>query len=172
MKITDFLKAMDNADAGGIWVFNINTLKLMFREKDAALTKSLAAMEDAGLIKKVCRGLYVNPKARSMPGDTLSALVPMLRPWSFNYLSLESVLSDAGLISQLPSRLTFMTTGREGEFFTPFGVIEFVRTKRKPEDVLCDIIYDEHRGIHVANTDRALKDLRRVGRNLDLVIEA
>lgn len=172
MKITDFIRSMELADKGGIWLFKLDTLKMMFRESGSTLLNGLSKMEKHGLLVKICRGIYVNPKATSLPGDPLPALVPMLRPWDFNYLSLESVLSEAGMISQLPSRLTVMTTGREGEFVTPYGTIEFVHSKRKVESMLCDIIYDEYRGLHIATSERALKDLRRVNRNLDLVIEA
>lgn len=35
----------------------------------------------------------------------------------YNYISLESALSEYGIISQIPiDRLTIMTTGRKGEY--------------------------------------------------------
>jgi hypothetical protein len=49
------------------------------------------------------------------PGAFAAAEQPVLFSYS---LSLGSVLSDAGWISQIPSRATFMTTGRS-QVFTP-----------------------------------------------------
>jgi len=98
------------------------------------------------------------------------ALVSHLRPWDSNYLSLEAALPEAGWISQIPSRLTVMTTGRTQTFNTPWGVIEFVHTARKGVDLSEGVVFDERRRIHVATPQRAWRDLKRVGRNLDLVV--
>ena len=55
-----------------------------------------------------------------------------MRRGEYSYISLETMLSEYGAISQVPiDRLTVMTTGRKGEYETPFGVIEFTHTKRK-----------------------------------------
>ncbi len=171
MKIANFIRTMDDLDAKGIWACRSATLKMVFREKPSTLLKGLAAMERAGLLVKISRGLYVNPRAKSLPPTPVLSLVSFLRPWHLSYLSLESVLSEAGMISQLPSRMTFMTTGREGEFFTPYGTIEFVHTKRDRDAILRDVTYDTYREIHVATPAQALRDLRRVGRNMHLIEE-
>jgi hypothetical protein len=93
-----------------------------------------------------------------------------LRPWDFKYLSLESALSEAGVISQIPSRLTLMTTGRTQTFATPYGIIEFVHTAQKPEDLRHQVVWDNRKGFPVATAKRALGDLKHVRRNLDLVM--
>ncbi|CAG9169821.1 type IV toxin-antitoxin system AbiEi family antitoxin [Cupriavidus pinatubonensis] len=170
MLVRELIAAMDRWDEAGIWAFTSGTLSLLFREDNRAMLKALARHQEAGLIQRVARGLYVNPRARSFPPDVLSALVPFLRPWDFNYLSLESALSEAGWISQIPSRLTLMTTGRSQTFETPYGTLEFIHTARKPETLTAELVDDSRRELPVATPPRALRDLKRVGRNLDLVM--
>lgn len=170
MKIVDFIRLMDDLDAKGIWVYRLYTLARVTGEAPGTLQRTLSRMGRAGLITKVARGLYVNGRAKSMPADPLPTLASFLRPWGFSYLSLESVLSERGLISQIPSRMTMMTSGREGVFHTPFGTIEFVHTERPLEALSNDLSFDEARGMWVASTERAVADLRRVGRNTDLLL--
>jgi hypothetical protein len=170
MKLTECITAIEKVDKLGIWALPLFNLRVIFSENPKAFMKGLARMEALGVLLKVARGLYVNPKSRCLPQDTLAALVPFLKPWDFNYLSLESVLSEAGWISQMPSRLTLMTTGRKGIFNTPYGTIEFVHTERKPNDNLSELYLDPVRELYVASPQLALRDLKRVGRNVDLVI--
>ncbi|WP_199030737.1 type IV toxin-antitoxin system AbiEi family antitoxin [Ralstonia sp. ASV6] len=169
MQVRELIKALDHWDKAGIWAFSSATLGLVFNEDVRTLLKSLARHQRLGLITRVARGLYINPRARSLPPDVLSALVPFIRPWDFNYLSLESALSEAGWISQIPSRMTLMSTGRSQTFNTPYGTLEFVHTARNPESFADELNYDGQREMAVATPDRALRDLKRVGRNLDLV---
>jgi len=119
----------------------------------------------------VARGLYVNPRAHSLLSDVLSALVGWLRPWDFNYLSLECVLAEAGWVSQIPFRLTVMTTGRSQTFHTPYGTIEFTHTARDPRQLRTDVAWDARRALWVATPALALahKDLAATRRNLGLV---
>jgi predicted transcriptional regulator of viral defense system len=171
MRARELTEALDRWDRAGIWAYQDKTLELMFRdEPEATLRKALTAHSRSGLLARVTRGLYVNPRARSLPSDLLSALVPFLRPRQSNYLSLESLLSEAGWISQIPSRLTVMTTGRSQTFDTPWGVIEFVHTARQGHRLTDGIQFDERRKLHVATPERAWHDLKRVGRNQHLVI--
>lgn len=171
MLIRELIAAVDRWDKAGIWAFSLKTLQLLFPEDSRTMLKALARHQQAGVIERVARGLYVNPKARCLPGDLLSALVSFLRPWDFNYLSLESALSEADWISQIPSRLTLMTTGRSQTFITPYGTIEFVHTMQTEGKLRSEIRFDPQRELAVATPNRALRDLKRVGRNLDLVID-
>ncbi len=170
MSIRELIAAMNRWDEAGIWAYSLNTLKLMFPEDPVTLKKSLGRHVKDRLIERIARGLYVNPRARSFPPDVLSALVPFLRPWDFNYLSLESALSETGRISHIPSRMTLMTTGRSRTFETPFGTLEFVHTAQTGDQLRGEMVFDEARQLEVATPKRALRDLRNVGRNLDLVV--
>ncbi|PHM28446.1 hypothetical protein [Xenorhabdus budapestensis] len=71
---------------------------------------------------------------------TAKDLAKAMRRGEYNYVSLESALSEYGAISQIPiDRLTVMTTGRKGTYKTPFGIIEFTHTKRSAPNIICNI---------------------------------
>ncbi|HIJ38257.1 MAG TPA: hypothetical protein HPP80_05095 [Rhodospirillaceae bacterium] len=168
MKLSTLIIELDRLDRLGIYAFTAATMRRIFCEDDRTMTKALKAHAATGVIQRVARGLYVNPRARSLPADRLAAMVPWLRPPpDFSWLSLESALSEAGLISQLPSRLTLMTTGRSGVFDTPFGIIEFTHTNQDRPDT----VWDDLRELNVATAPQAKSDLMRTKRNLGLVIE-
>ena len=80
------------------------------------------------------------------------------------------MLSEYGVISQVPmGRLTVMTTGAPGEFHTPYGIIEFTHTKRSVPDILKRTFYTAERPLRRAYKKAAAQDLRRVGRNVDMM---
>ncbi|MBV8047135.1 MAG: hypothetical protein JO171_08285 [Paludibacterium sp.] len=173
MKLKALMQELDKWDQRGVWIFSSATIRRLFpNESPRGLQKALADHQEAGVICRVARGLYLNPKSRRMPPDILTTLVAFLRPWDVNYLSLESALSDAGMISQIPSRLTVMTTGRSQIFETPFGTIEFTHTARAPSSLRDDVAFDATRRMLVARPKAAVRDLKRVGRNVDLIMGA
>ena len=93
-----------------------------------------------------------------------------LRPGKLSYVSLESMLSEHGVISQIPlSRLTVMTTGAGGVHKTPFGTIEFTHTKRSVPDILERTVFIKGRPLRIAKKRAAVTDLLRVGRNTDMI---
>jgi hypothetical protein len=102
-----------------------------------------------------------------MPAEPLLAAASYIRPFDFAWLSLERVLSEHDWISQVTMRYTMMTTGREGEFHTPYGVIEFTHSTCPQGRE--GIIFDETRRAYVATPERALADLRRIRRSLEHV---
>lgn len=169
MKTAEFLSQLDKVDRMGVWALSMANLRVMFPESPKTFMKGLGRMLAQGLLVRICNGLYVNPRASCKPADMLATTASFLRPWDFNYLSLESALAEAGRISQLPSRMTLMTTGRKGIFETPYGVIEFVHTQRTPNEILKEVYFDPQRELYVATPERATRDLRRVGRNVHLI---
>jgi hypothetical protein len=60
-----------------------------------------------------------------------------------------------------------MTTGSPGRFETPWGAVEFTHTDRTIE-VGTDVAVQDD-GTLEATIRTAVRDLRRVGRNLDLI---
>lgn len=171
VKVVQLIHALKQAnDKFGQWVFRLSDFMALFPKlSPASLRVALHKAVQQELLVRVGAGVYLNPFARSLPDNVLEALIDHLRQQSFNYLSLESVLSEAGYISQIPSRLTVMTTGRSGTFKTPFGVIEFTHTARNESRLRTSVPWDSDRKIHIAPPEIALRDLRRVGRNLDLI---
>ena len=157
----------------GRCVFSTKDLARIFPgDSSGAFNKGLDRLVEAGILRRACRGVYVNPNAASRDRFLLERIALVLRRGEFSYLSLESMLSELGVISQIPlDRLTVMTTGRKGEYKTPFGVIEFNHTKRAMSDVLAHSYHVEGRPMRITDAATAWRDLKRVGRNTHLVDE-
>lgn len=171
MKVSELLKVLDDLDSQKVWLFTTDNFSVLFpKESRQSLAVSLARQVEAGILVKIKKGLYANERALSAPTDRLPALVPYLRPGEINYVSLESRLSDLGVISQMPiDCLTMMTTGRSQVFDTKYGRIEFTHTSRDPEVILSSISPSGGNGLYVASVKLAYLDLRRTGRSTDLV---
>jgi hypothetical protein len=162
------LRRLAEADQANVWAFTPATFSALLGEVEPRyLNLMMKRLTDQDVLMRAARGIYVNPHARSMPSDVRGGLIRFLRPREISYVSLESKLSEAGVISQVATVLTCMTTGSPGRFDTPWGTIEFTHTDRdiKPE---VDI-YPRDDGVLEASIERAARDLRRVGRNTDLI---
>ncbi|STS10528.1 Uncharacterised protein [Ewingella americana] len=61
-----------------------------------------------------------------------------------------------------------MTTGRSGEYETPWGVIELTHTERSVNDILSGTV-ETKSPIKFAKKETAVRDLLRVGRNTHLM---
>jgi hypothetical protein len=158
------------ADAAGVWAFTPPSFSaLLDGVAPGYLKVMMKRLSDQGVLMRAARGVYVNPHARSLPPDVRRGLLRFLRPRELTYVSLETKLSEAGVISQLPTALTCMTTGSPGRFETPWGAIEFTHTDRKVQ-VGSDVVVADD-GTLEATIRAAIRDLRRVGRNVDLIDE-
>jgi hypothetical protein len=168
MKRSDLNQKLSQADASGVWAFTPASFSaLMGGIEPAYLRLMTKRLSDQGVLIRAARGIYVNPHARSKPSDVRRGLLRFLRPREINYVSLETKLSEAGAISQITTVLTCMTTGSPGRFETPWGAIELTHTDRKIR-VGTDVVAQDG-GILEATVRTAVRDLRRVGRNLDLI---
>ena len=170
MKSRVLIQKLDDMDRRGGWAFTPATFSALLGEPQPNYLKlMMKRLADRGVLVRAARGVYVNPRARSMPGDVRGGLIRFLRPREVTYVSLESRLSEVGAISQVATTLTCMTTGSSGRFGTPWGEIEFTHTDR-PVEVGTDVhVRDD--GVLEATAERAARDLRRVGRNTDLIDE-
>lgn len=90
----------------------------------------LSCAVKAGLLRRVCKGIYLYPVRDYPMGDLLYHAAARPRAAEFNYLSLESVLSEAGVISQIPMNwISLMSSG--GSHIVDCGDcghIEFIHT--------------------------------------------
>lgn len=165
------MKALQSLDRQGIYVLSKNDLaKLFAQEEGKTLEKSLQRLVADGLLERVCKGVYLNPLARSKGVYVIEEIARVLRRGWLSYLSMESMLSEYGLISQLPMRgITVMTTGAKGMIDTTHGSIEFTHTRRRVPDILQNSIAIKNRPLRIATEATALRDLRRVGRNLGML---
>lgn len=124
-----------------------------------------------GLLRRVCRGLFLYPKVDYPAGHVLYHAAARLRADEFNYISMESALSDAGVISQIPMNwITLMSSGRSSIIDCgSFGHIEFVHTKKSPDSVAAQVSYDPRCRLWRASVALALRDMALTRRSTDLV---
>jgi hypothetical protein len=168
MKRRALNERLAQADAAGVWALTPPSFSVLMGGVEPAYLKlMMKRLSDQGVLVRAARGVYVNPRARSLPSDVRRGLLRFLRPREITYVSLESKLSEAGAISQIATALTCMTTGSPGRFETPWGVVELTHTERKI-DVGTDVVVQDD-GTLEATIRTAVRDLRRVGRNLDLI---
>ncbi len=133
----------------------------------------LSRATKAGLLKRVCRGIYFHPAPGYPAGNLLYHAAARLRAGEFNYISLETVLSDAGVISQVPMNwISLMTSGRSHVVAcSDYGHIEFVHTAQRPEDIGGELAYDAEHHLWRASVRQALRDMKATRRSMELVDE-
>jgi len=172
MKKDKAIKLLSQWDAKGRFVYTLSDLAKLFPEDSPrTLQEGVNRLVKAEILQRVSRGIYLYNYAKSKDSHVIEHIAKARRRGEYNYVSLESALSEYGAISQIPvDRLTVMTTGRKGEYRTPYGTIEFTHTSRKVADVL-DSVKDIGRPLRFAKLKAAWRDLKRVGRNVHLVDE-
>ena len=131
----------------------------------------MSRAEKSTLFKRVCRNLYLYPNVPYQKGLLLFHAAARLRADEFNYLSLESVLSEAGVVSQVPINwITVMSSGRRNVIRCgEWGTIEFVHTEHRPADVCSQLEYDARCHLWRASVPLALRDMKATRRNLDII---
>lgn len=170
MKRTELLQTLHQLAQDGVWALPGMALGRLMQDRPSNRSVSLARAVRNGHIERLAGGFYRNTLAE-LPSNHLELLSNWLRPMDWFYLSLESALHEAGFILQIPNRLTFVTTGRSYTYRTPVGIIEFTHTERPPEVWWEHVEPDWHRGIRIAKSELAIQDLRRAGRNVNLINE-
>jgi hypothetical protein len=164
------IQAISNGHCG---IFTAVDLAMMLnREDNKAFRTVLAKSVSNDTLKRISKSIYANAHLPPNPKGAIYKIAKRLRWKSFNYVSLESQLSYLGVISQIPmSYLSVMTTGRSGTFTTDYGTIEFTHTNREISSLEDGVYFDDEIGMFRANEKRAIADLKRVGRNMDMVEE-
>ena len=154
------------------YLFLFQDFRTLFPQLSHGAYKALLSRAvKSGYLARVCRGLYTYKKVIPSTGYFLFQVAALLRTTEFNYISLETVLSDAGVISQvLMNWITLRSSGRSVIIKCgSFGTIEFVHTDQKPTDVMADLYYDKLCGLWRATVALAIKDMKRTQRNCDLI---
>jgi len=171
MKKMELFRKLSELDKRGVYVLARRDLEKLFPEEgEKAMEKSLQRMVADDLLQRVAKGLYVNPAATSKNRWIAEEIAKALRPGSLSYVSLESILSEYGVISQIPvSRMTVMTTGKSGTVETPYGTIEFTHTKRRAVEIIKRTLFAMGRPLRIATKQAAVRDLLRVGRNANMI---
>lgn len=174
--VRQLAKTLEMLATEGEGLFTLSDLRGALPDLSPAAFRVLVSRaEKQGLLQRICRGLYRYPRARGLdPGLLLYRAAARLRADEFIYISLESALSDAGVISQIPLHwITLMSSGR-GHIIGcgRFGHIEFVHTRRRPETLADELTYDPRCQLWRASVRLALKDLRLTRRSTDLINES
>ena len=171
MNRTQLAITLKKLDDKGIYVFSFQDLKRWFPSEPLTSFKTaLRRHVNAGLLENPCRSIYLNPNSQHISGYILEHIAINLHKGEYNYLSLESLLSEIGVISQVPIGLiTIMTTGRSQNFETPYGKIEFTHTKRSISNILQNTYKIPERPLRLATKKTAIRDLKRVNRNLHMI---
>jgi len=153
-------------------LFTLSDLRGTLPEQSIGAFKTmLSRAEKKGALKRVCRGLYFYPQPDCAQDLLLFHAAARLRAGEFNYISLETALSDAGVISQTPMNwITIMSSGRRNIIRCgAWGTIEFVHTCRKPAACRGHLTYDERCRMWRASVSLAMRDMRLTRRKMDLV---
>ena len=171
MKKMDAVSKLAALDRVGVYVLSKADLAKAFPdEKEKAFEKSLQRLVSDGILQRVAKGVYVSTMAKSKKGQVIEDIASVLRRGHFSYVSRESMLSEYGVISQVPmSRVTLMTTGANGLYETPYGTIEFTHTKRRPVELIARTVSVKGRPLRVATKQAAVADLMRAGRNTNMI---
>ena len=137
-----------------------------FTKENMRMLLSRAAK--SGILQRVCKGLYLYPKSGFDSSTVLFKVASRLRANYLNYISLESALSQEGIISQqLLAWLTVMTTGRSGTIDCGrFGTVELIHTAKSQEKIIPHLRLDTVSGMWRADKELAMMDMKNAKRNL------
>ncbi|MGK5061093.1 type IV toxin-antitoxin system AbiEi family antitoxin [Janthinobacterium sp. LB3P112] len=165
------MRTLAELDRQGVYVLTKGDLAKAFSaEQEKALEKSLQRLVSDGIVQRVARGVYLNPMAKSKTSRVVEDIAAVLRRGHYSYVSRESMLSEYGVISQVPMRrITLMTTGTSGVYDTPYGTIEFTHTKRRPAEIIRRTVSVKDRPLRLATKEAAVRDLVRSGRNVNMM---
>ena len=138
---------------------------------DSAFKTLLSRAVSSKLLMRVCRSVYLYKKKPPTDGLLLFHAASLLRPNDFNYISLETVLSDVGVISQIPLNwISIMSSGRSSIISCGrYGTIEFIHTSQKPTDLIEQLIYDHPCGLWRAHVTLAIRDMKATHRDSGLI---
>ena len=154
------------------YLFTLDDLQSVLPQQSRGAFKAmLSRVQKDGLLQRVCRGLYLYPGVNAPGGLLLYHAAARLRADQFNYISLESALSDAGVISQIPQNwVTIMSSGRSNVVQCgKHGHIEFIHTKKQPAAIADQLSYDSRYRLWRASVTLALQDMKATRRSMDLV---
>jgi len=154
------------------YLFLLSDLKLLFPNMSEGAFKTLLSRAvQKKILEKVCRNVFGFNIKKNSNGYLLFHVVAQLRSSDFNYISLETVLSEEGFISQVPlNRIFIMSTARSQVIdCRQYGAIEFIHIKSKPNKILNHLVYDSKARLWKADIHLALKDIKKTKRNTDLI---
>ena len=164
MTTKQMFEFLDFLSRNDLWVFSLQDFAMYFKEySDEELQKNIDIFLEMTMIKHVYKNLYMDPRSRNIPIYAREDLIKYLRPMKFTYISQEEILSEYGIISQVCTMMTCMTTGESEKIVTPVGFFGFYHFDL-PEDTdsfMQEIVFDKERGAYEATPYRAWLDLKK-----------
>ena len=154
------------------YLFSISDFYSLFNNlSKSAITMLLSRAVKNHLLERVCSGIYIYPQSGYERGYELYHIAAKLRENEFCYLSLENILSEHGIISQIPiGYISLMTTGRSGIINCgKYGTIEFIHTKKDINKIQKELVYNYKYRLWCAKVTLAYKDIKNTKRSLDLI---
>ena len=173
MKTVDVIKELSEWDRQGRYLFAKRDLAKIFAPaSENNFNQMLRRLVEKEVLVRVAQGIYLNPQSSHVGSNTIGDIAMALRPGEYVFESMESALSQWGRISQIPvDRITLVTTGRKGTYKTPYGTIEFTHTKSSANEILDNTISRPNHSLPIATETYAIVNLRRSGRNLNMLTE-
>lgn len=171
MTTIEATKQLAALDKNGRYVYTKRNLSKIFAvTSENTLNQMLKRLVAKGVLIRAAQGVYVYAQSAHISPTTIEDVALALRPGEYVFESMESALSQWGLISQVPlDRITLVTTGRKGEHITPFGVIEFTHTASSAVEIIENTVSRPDHPLPIATKEYACINLRRSGRNLNMV---
>lgn len=123
MKVDEWLALFRKQS--GSKILHFEHLRLLTDMQSSSLRMALSRLAERKVIQRICRGFYTNPFNPPSLEETAAVIY---RP---SYISLESVLSRYGIMSQIPQRLTCVTTRLPRFFKTSLGAVEYRQVKKR-----------------------------------------
>jgi len=166
------MQSLEKLASSEHYLFTLHDLRVLLPAlSDTAFKTLLSRAAAENHLERICRGLYLYKPVAPQSGLLLFHAAARLRASGFNYISLETVLSEAGVISQTPINwISLMSSGRSNIITCGrFGTIEFVHTRQQPDALTKDLYYDSRCKLWRASVTLALRDMRATHRSLDLI---
>lgn len=119
----------------GFWILDKNRIRAVTRACDEECTDALRFLENDGILRKleIVRQLDDGTEIPIENGEWFdpeyptcgAALMAILRPNSWSYISLHTILASSAMLDNPPPVLTVATYGEKGLYFSNIGGIEF-----------------------------------------------
>ena len=170
--VTRIIRTLNDLADKDRCLFMLSDLRgILPNSTDGAFKTMLCRAVKNGVLQRFCRGLYLYSHPDCEQGLLLFHAAVRLRAGDFNYISLETALSDAGVISQAPMNwITIVSSGRRNTMRCgKWGTIEFVHTSRKPSELRDNLTYDARCRMWRASVSLAMRDMRLTHRTMELV---
>ena len=168
MRTIDAMKKLARNDGRFTHVYTKKELSELFNETGSKLNGTLKSLIKENILNRAYHNVYVFRFSQYGGLGTLDLIGKKIRPNDSFYESLESSASAWSLISQIPTVVTYMTTGKSKWYNTGYGSIDFVhysKTDEKPRT----IDRSSMGRVPLADKLQTYRDLQKTKRSLDLL---